>query len=127
MVVTGPGTYKYYKVQETEFAIDHSQLNNTDRRINGGEPWDSFTCHAWMIDTARLVVCTEGGDIIVCENSGEYYAYVEKDTRQKIKTIVPYNKGFVVGWSNGLFTAYENDKNEEAHTGISTYRKTKEI
>jgi hypothetical protein len=34
-----------------------------------------------MQDNARLVVCTEGGDIIICENSGEFYAFVELDER----------------------------------------------
>jgi len=63
-----------------------------------------------MQDTARLIVCTDRGDILVCENSGEYYSYVETDDRQKIKCIVPYNRGFVVGWNNGLFTAYERSE-----------------
>lgn len=31
VVVTGPNTYKYLKVTDTEFTFDHSQLNNVDR------------------------------------------------------------------------------------------------
>lgn len=79
VVVTGPGTYKYFKVTESsEFAVDHSQLNNVDR----GQPIAdavSFTCHAWMSDTARIVVCSERGDLMLLENSGEFYAFIDRD------------------------------------------------
>jgi hypothetical protein len=71
VVVTGPNTYKYLKANEAEFALDHSQLNNIDRVQHGGD-YTNFTCHAWMLDTVMLVVCSEKGDIIVCENSGEF-------------------------------------------------------
>jgi hypothetical protein len=36
VVVTGPNTYKYLKIQENEFLVDHSQLNNLDRGQMGG-------------------------------------------------------------------------------------------
>jgi cilia- and flagella-associated protein 57 len=85
----------------------------------------NYVCHAWMQDTARIVVCTEAGDIMVCENSGEFYTYVERDERQKIKCIVPYNRGFVLGYSNGMFTAYE--RYEDSQSGIATYRRFKEV
>ena len=92
----------------------------------GGESWSSFTCHAWMQDTARLVACTERNEIIVCENSGEYYAFVEKDSDSRmgsIRCIVPFNRGFVIGWSSGNFTTYE--RYEDPMTGISSYKRQK--
>jgi len=33
VVVTGPNTYKYYKVGETEFTCEHSQLNNMPHQL----------------------------------------------------------------------------------------------
>jgi hypothetical protein len=77
-----------------------------------------------MQDTARIVVCTEAGDIIVCENSGEFYTYVDRDERSKIKCIVPYNRGFILGYGNGIFTAYE--RFEDGPSGAATYRRFKE-
>ena len=122
IVVTGPNTYKYLKVQETEFVVDHSQLNNLERGIMGGDNWSSFTCHAWMQDTARLVVCTERNEILVCENSGEYYTFVEKETKLgSIRCIVPFNRGFIVGWSSGYLTTYE--RHDDLGSGISTYKR----
>ena len=38
---------------------------------------------------------------------------------------MPYNRGFVVGWSNGLFSAYE--RFDDQSTGMGTYRRFKEI
>ncbi len=127
VIVTGPSTYKYLKIQDTEFVIDHSQLNNLDygHMHHPKEGSLNYVCHAWMTDTARIVVCTEAGDIMVCENSGEFYTYVERDERQKIKAIVPYGKGFVLGYGNGVFTAYE--RYEDGQSGIATYRRFKEV
>lgn len=78
-----------------------------------------------MQDTARIVVCTEAGDIMVCENSGEFYTFVERDERQKIRCIVPYSRGFVLGYSNGMFTAYE--RYDDPNTGLGSYRRFKEV
>jgi hypothetical protein len=85
----------------------------------------NYVCHAWMQDTARIVVCTEAGDIMVCENSGEFYTYVERDERQKIRCIVPYSRGFVLGHSNGMFSAYE--RYDDPNTGLGSYRRFKEV
>lgn len=79
-MVTGPATYKYYKVNDTEFATDHSQLNNVDRSQDIIDT-TNFPCHAWMSDTARIVLCSDRGDLILCENSGEYYAFIDRDER----------------------------------------------
>lgn len=78
-----------------------------------------------MQDTARLVVCSEGGDLIICENSGEFYHFIERDERAKIRCIAPYNRGFVLGWSNGLFSAHQ--RHEDQMSGISSYRRCREI
>ena len=121
--MTGPSTYKYFKVNDTEFNIDHSQLNNVDRSQPVADS-TNFTCHAWMSDTARIVICSERGDIILCENSGEFYAFVEQ-VKQGVKCIVPFTRGFVVGWSTGLFTCYE--RYDDPQTTQSYYRRFKEI
>jgi hypothetical protein len=89
------------------------------------ESANSFICHAWMQDSARLILCSEGGDIMICENSGEFYAFIERDERSSIRAIVPYNRGFVIGWSNGLFSAHE--RYDDQYTGVSTYRRFKEV
>ncbi len=71
-MVTGNNTYKYYKIKElNEFGADHTQINNKDRNIS-----TAYSCHAWMQDTGRLVVCTENGEIMLLETSGEYMSFI---------------------------------------------------
>lgn len=72
VVVTGTNVYKYYKIKDmNEFVADHTQLNNKDRMITS-----HYSCHAWMQDTGRLIVCTENGEIMLCETSGEFMSFV---------------------------------------------------
>ena len=75
VVVTGPNIYKYYKItnQQTEFTADHTQINNKDRSIS-----TNYSSHAWMQDTGRLIICTEHGEIMLLETSGEYMATINE-------------------------------------------------
>lgn len=38
---------------------------------------------------------------------------------------MPYNRGFVLGYGNGMFSAYE--RFEDSQTGAATYRRFKEV
>lgn len=72
MIVTGPNTYKYYKIGDREtFVPDHTQVNNKDRQLT-----TNYSCHSWMLDSGRLVLCTENGEIMLLENSGEYLTFI---------------------------------------------------
>ena len=104
-MVTGSNVYKYYKIKDlNEFIADHTQLNNKDRQLT-----TQYSCHAWMQDTGRLIVCTENGEIMLCETSGEFMAYIHDSPGEsfKIQTIVPFSRGFIVGCENGMILAYE--------------------
>lgn len=56
-----------------------------------------------MQDTGRLVCCTENGEIMVCETSGEFMNFVEESPVDefKIQCIVPYSRGFLIGGDGG--------------------------
>lgn len=72
VVVTGTNVYKYYKINNgNEFIADHTQLNLKDGRIS-----TAYSCHTWMQDTGRLIVCTENGEILLCETSGELMCFI---------------------------------------------------
>jgi len=105
VVLTGSNVYKYYKIKDfTDFIADHTQLNNKDRQIS-----THYSCHTWMQDTGRLVVATENGEIMLCETSGEFMAYINESPGEgyKIQTIVAFSRGFIVGCENGYMIAYE--------------------
>jgi hypothetical protein len=62
-----------------------------------------------------LIVCTEVGEIIVCDDDGSYMAFVPDSPMNdfKIEAIVSFSRGFIVA-GNGLIYAYE--KSEDART-----------
>ena len=110
VVVTGTDTYKYYKIEGGEFEADHTQVNNKDREIT-----TKYTCHSWMHD-GRLIVCTEVGEIILCETDGSYMSYIPDSPTEddfNIQSIISFSRGFIVA-GNGLIFAYEKTEDQYA-------------
>ena len=108
VVVTGMDTYKYYRIEDGAFQADHTQVNNKDKDI---EISTKYSCHGWMQD-GRLIVCTELGEIILCETDGSYMAYIPESPSEdegapfKIEAITPFSRGFIVSGENKIY-AYE--------------------
>lgn len=87
---------------------DHTQVNSKDRNLS-----TSYSCHTWMLDTGKLVLGTENGEIMILETTGEYKAYVQDSPLGvKISTIVPYAKGFIIGCDNGEIYVYETNNED---------------
>lgn len=69
----------------------------------GREISNNFTCHAWSQDTALLIVCTDNGEILIMENSGEYKTYLlESPVGNCIEAIYSASKSFVVALGNSF-------------------------
>lgn len=104
VVVTGPDTFKYYRIEEGELQPALTQINNKDRDIT-----TRYSCHTWMTD-GRLIVCTEVGEIIILEDDGEFVAFLQDSPMQeedfKIEAICPMQRGFLVA-GNGRIYVYE--------------------
>jgi len=62
-----------------------------------------------MIDTGRLIVTTEQGEIMLCETSGEYMSFIGDSLLNNfnIQCIIPFSRGFIVGGDNGMIYCYE--------------------
>ena len=49
---------------------------------------------------AMLIVCTEIGEIIVCETDGSYLTYIYESPINyyefKIESIIPFSRGFII-------------------------------
>jgi len=62
-------------------------------------------------------VCTEMGEIMLLENSGEYIAYIQQSPLQnfKIQCILPYQKGFIIGGESGEIIVYEKVEDQKIH------------
>jgi hypothetical protein len=43
---------------------------------------ENFTCHAWSKRNGQILICTDEGEMIVCENSGQFKALVSDCPKQ---------------------------------------------
>lgn len=88
----------------SEFAADITIINSKDVQLSS-----NYSCHTWMLDTGRLLICTENGEIILLENSGEFFNFVSTSPMNgmKITCVVPYSKGFLIGSETGEVILYE--------------------
>lgn len=69
VVVTGPQCFRYLRVNEGHngFKICHEELKAKEASVKILS--DHYTCHAWD-QASKLVVCTEKGEIMVCDYDG---------------------------------------------------------
>lgn len=105
VVVTGPDTFKYYRIEEGELQPSLTQINNKNVELT-----TSYSCHTWMTD-GRLIVCTEVGEIIILEDDGEFVAYLPdspiSEDQFKIEAITPMQRGGFLVAGNGRIYIYE--------------------
>ncbi len=67
MLVTGPQTYKYFKLlEDKDLQSKQSTLNKKEQHISS-----NYTCHCWLAD-GKFLVGTDQGDIIYCDSNGDF-------------------------------------------------------
>jgi hypothetical protein len=108
VLVTGNNTYKFYRVQENNnLKPTHTQIVKKEAHIS-----NNFTCHAWLPD-GRLIVCTDQGEIMLLESSGDYKMLLAESPGEGfyIECVITYSKGFIIAGEYGQIMIYE--KSEE--------------
>ena len=86
VIVTGIDTYRYLRIEEGKFNEEHTQVNIADRQIS-----TKYTCHTWLVH-GGLIVCTENGEIFLCED-GAFKCYIPEspvDENLKIEACIPF-------------------------------------
>jgi len=78
VVITGEETYLFYKLDGSNFKIQHSKLNirETDEHLS-----KNYTCHAWLHDS-RFVICNDQGQIFLLDQHGEFKGITIGDPRK---------------------------------------------
>ena len=73
----------------------------------------NYTCHASLPD-GRILICTDYGDIVLLENSGEFKLVLSESPGQsfKILNILAFSRGFLLSGENGKMLVFE--KSEDA-------------
>lgn len=104
ILITGPDVYKYIvlKYADKEFTLNllHSQLNGRDHSLFSG----NITCHAWNKNNCEILLCTDNGEMIICENSGEFKATViDSQKGRSIECVQALESGdFLIALENAL-------------------------
>jgi hypothetical protein len=88
--------------------VAHTQIVKKEAHIS-----NNYTCHAWLPD-GRLIICTDQGEIMLLESSGDYKMLLAEspgEALQYIECVITYSKGFIIAGESGLIMIYE--KSEE--------------
>jgi hypothetical protein len=74
VLITGPQTYKFYKITENNaLTPSKTSLNKKEQHISS-----HYTCHCWLAD-GKFLVGTDQGDIIYCESNGDFKLLLHQD------------------------------------------------
>ena len=113
--MTGPQCFRYYHINDNvglhTFRMVHEELKSKEVR----KPLlsDNYTCHAWD-QASRLVVCTDKGEIMICDYSGLIQTYLtDAPFDNRLDCIWPTTKALVVGGENGFIWSYELTKSHD--------------
>jgi len=73
-------------------------------------------CHAWDLKTALLLVCTDQGDMLILNNTGDFRALcLEPPKPRIIEASYPLKEGFlIIVEDNILFYHSDDEENERA-------------
>ncbi len=103
ILLTGPcNTFKYIKKDgDHNLTTSHTQINNMDP---GKKISPNFTCHSWSQETGHILVCTDNGEMIICENSGDYKAYImDANPGRSIEAVISLSQGFLIAQGSSLY------------------------
>jgi len=96
--VIGDGVFKFFRLQEGAFKSIPNQLGKLRESSN-----QNYVCHTWLHDD-RLLVCSEAGDCLFFDNSGEFKMVLpcSPSEPRSMLCVAPFSKGFVAGGDNGV-------------------------
>ncbi len=64
----------------------------------------NFTCHAWSQNTGDILVCTDNGEMIICENSGQYKAFIlDSPLGSMIEAVIAISNGFLIAVQQNFY------------------------
>ena len=115
--VVGSRTFRCFKKMETQ---DDNQKKTHQIKTHAqsivNQPSDVsqlYSCHAWLTCENFLIVATQLGEVIVCDDNAEFHSTV-KDApihvmKQQIaiECIAVYSRGFALGGENGHIFLYK--------------------
>jgi hypothetical protein len=120
VVVTGPNTYQYMKINMNFKSLEDEQEKTRQEYINYDGLEDelvpvngnsgcsrNITCHVWSKDSDSLVCCTDLGDILVMDYLGKLKIICSESPRgYPIHSITCFDRGIIVGGADGFISTF---------------------
>ena len=78
IVATGNDFYRYFRLDNNSIKQQQVQIQRRDKDAHFST---NYTCHKWLND-GRFIICTDHGQILLLEASGEYKNIFIMDTRK---------------------------------------------
>jgi cilia- and flagella-associated protein 57 len=115
--ICGFKVFKTYRL--TENTEDSTNKTNILKPLNqqiAGTPTDlsnNYSCHCWLTVDSKIIVGTEGGEIICLNNFGEFEEVLKNSPASLLKNnwnvhcITPFSKGFILGGESCMVFIYK--------------------
>ena len=107
IIATGKNTYRFFRLQDNNtLKVVHQQVHKKETTVS-----TNYTCHALLSD-GRILICTDYGEIVLLENSGEFKMVLAESPGQnfKIVNILAFSRGFVLAGENGRMLIFEKSE-----------------
>ena len=105
--ICGSKVFKTYRLAEsTEDSANKTNVLKALSQQISGAPTDlsnNYSCHCWLTVDSKVVVGTEGGDLICLNNLCEFEEVLKNSPANLLKNnwnihcITSYSKGFIIG------------------------------
>lgn len=98
VLVTGFNVFWYFRIQDNSvLRAVHTQLKK-EAHVSS-----NYTAHLWLPDNGRLLVATDQGEIMLCEQGGEYKMLLPESPGEgfHVMCMHPFSKGFICGGDQG--------------------------
>ncbi|PRP75547.1 WD repeat-containing protein 65 [Planoprotostelium fungivorum] len=119
--ISGNGVFKLYRYIDNNLKLLPGSASSA-LALAKRDQTQQCLCHAWVAEE-RIVVGTEGGDLLLFESTGEFKVVLPQSPQDNnsINSIVSYSKGFICGGSAGNIMMYEKTDDKDY------YRRTRTI
>jgi hypothetical protein len=75
---------------------------------------EHFICHAWNKKNGLIYVCTDAGEMLVLENSGEFKAFIHECPKGRaIEAVIPFSKGVICAVEDNIYFYEAADEKDE--------------
>lgn len=106
IIATGQNVFVWYKPIEG-LKVQSQGIGKKEPHVS-----NNYLCHSWLYD-GKLVVGTDSGEILLCDQNCEYRAYFTSGMESwSALCIIPFSNGFLVGGEEARVVMFERNTDD---------------